>query len=74
MLLETERHTSHVVLTQNRPEKLNALSYTLIDELMDRLNALERDDSVRCHAAAASDAREGPAAFVKKRPAVFLHR
>ena len=52
MLIETERHGSHVVLTLNRPEKLNALSYTLIAELMDRLNALERDDSVRCHAVA----------------------
>ena len=48
MLIETERRGQHVVLTLNRPEKLNALSYELIDELMDRLGALERDDSVRC--------------------------
>ena len=48
MLIETERRGQHVVLTLNRPEKLNALSYALIDELMDRLDALERDDSVRC--------------------------
>jgi len=48
MLLETERCGQHVVLTLNRPEKLNALSYELIDELMDRLDALERDDTVRC--------------------------
>ena len=48
MLIETERYGSHVVVTLNRPEKLNALSYALIDELMDRLDALERDDSVRC--------------------------
>lgn len=48
MLIETERRGQHVVLTLNRPEKLNALSYVLIDELMDRLDALERDDSVRC--------------------------
>ena len=48
MLIETGRHGRHVVLTLNRPGKLNALSYELIDELMDRLNALERDDSVRC--------------------------
>lgn len=48
MLIETARHGQHVVLTLNRPDKLNALSYALIDELMDRLNALERDDSVRC--------------------------
>ncbi|MDI1341112.1 crotonase/enoyl-CoA hydratase family protein [Polaromonas sp.] len=48
MLIETGRHGQQVVLTLNRPDKLNALSYELIDELMDRLNALERDDSVRC--------------------------
>ncbi len=48
MLIETERHGQHVVLTLNRPDKLNALSYALIDELMDRLHALECDDSVRC--------------------------
>jgi hypothetical protein len=48
MLIETERHGRHVGAHLNRPEKLNALSYELIDELMDRLNALERDDSVRC--------------------------
>lgn len=48
MLLKTERRGQHVVLTLNRPEKLNALSYELIDELMDRLDALERDDTVRC--------------------------
>ena len=27
MLIETERHGSHVVVTLNRPEKLNALGY-----------------------------------------------
>lgn len=48
MLIETERHGSHVVVTLNRPEKLNALSYALIDELMDRLNALQRNDGMRC--------------------------
>lgn len=48
MLIETERHGSHVVVTLNRPEKLNALGYALIDELMDRLDALEHDGSVRC--------------------------
>lgn len=48
MLIETKRCGQHVVLTMNRPDKLNALSYELIDELMDRLDALEGDDSVRC--------------------------
>ncbi|WP_374563657.1 crotonase/enoyl-CoA hydratase family protein [Ideonella sp.] len=37
----------HVVLTLNRPTKLNALSYALIDELMEQLARIEADDSVR---------------------------
>ncbi len=48
MLIEKTRRGQHLVLTLNRPHKLNALSYELIDELMDSLEALERDDSVRC--------------------------
>ena len=34
-------------LTLNRPDKLNALSYALIDRLMQRLDALEGDAAVR---------------------------
>ncbi len=34
-------------LTLNRPEKLNALNYALIDRLMARFDALEGDDAVR---------------------------
>ncbi|MEM8744472.1 MAG: crotonase/enoyl-CoA hydratase family protein [Pseudomonadota bacterium] len=35
------------LLTLNRPEKLNALNYALIDRMMEILDALEVDDSVR---------------------------
>src|SRR4051812_32222805 len=35
------------LLTFNRPEKLNALSYTLIDELMAVLNCVEADADIR---------------------------
>lgn len=35
------------LLTLNRPEKLNALSYALIDQLMARLDAIEADPSVQ---------------------------
>lgn len=35
------------MLTLNRPDKLNALNYALIDRLMARLNALEDDGTVR---------------------------
>jgi enoyl-CoA hydratase/carnithine racemase len=35
------------VLTLNRPNKLNALNYALIDRLMERLDAIERDAQVR---------------------------
>ncbi|MFX8696409.1 enoyl-CoA hydratase-related protein, partial [Acinetobacter baumannii] len=34
-------------LTLNRPEKLNALSYALIDTFQQHLDAIERDDSIR---------------------------
>jgi len=35
------------LLTLNRPDKLNALNYELIDRLMTLLDAIERDDAVR---------------------------
>lgn len=35
------------ILTLNRPRKLNALSYALLDELSAQLDTLERDESVR---------------------------
>lgn len=34
-------------LTLNRPEKLNALSYALIDELLQRLDQIEKDPALR---------------------------
>ncbi len=41
------REGPHAVLTLNRPEKLNALSYALIDVLVQCLDELESDPSVR---------------------------
>jgi len=73
MLLETERRGQHVVLTLNRPEKLNALSYELIDALMDRLDALERDDTVRC-LVLTGRGRHGLAACRHARPQCFHRR
>ncbi|TJU95831.1 MAG: enoyl-CoA hydratase, partial [Mesorhizobium sp.] len=35
------------VLTLNRPEKLNALNYDLIDRLLAILDRIETDDAVR---------------------------
>ncbi|RVB54594.1 enoyl-CoA hydratase, partial [Mesorhizobium sp. M7A.F.Ca.CA.004.06.1.1] len=35
------------ILTLNRPEKLNALNYALIDRLLAILDDIEVDDSVR---------------------------
>jgi len=46
-LVLMDKEGPHVVLTLNRPDKLNALSYPLIDELMARLDELEADDAVR---------------------------
>ncbi|WP_284619138.1 crotonase/enoyl-CoA hydratase family protein [Aquabacterium humicola] len=42
-----DREGPHLVLTLNRPAKLNALDYALIDRLMAELAAIERDPTVR---------------------------
>jgi enoyl-CoA hydratase len=42
-----ERRGSIAVATLNRPEKLNALDYPLIDALMHSLDVLEDDDAIR---------------------------
>jgi enoyl-CoA hydratase/carnithine racemase len=47
-LILTETHGAVTLLTFNRPEKLNALSYALIDRLMHILDRIE--DDVRIHA------------------------
>jgi enoyl-CoA hydratase len=38
---------STAILTLNRPQKLNALNYELIDRLMSVLNTIEMDDTIR---------------------------
>ena len=43
-----EREDPIAVLTLNRPQQLNALNWTLIGELADACEALDRDDAVRC--------------------------
>jgi enoyl-CoA hydratase/carnithine racemase len=43
----TERVDSIAVITMNRPEKLNALSYELACELDEELKRIESDDAVR---------------------------
>jgi enoyl-CoA hydratase len=45
VLLEIEDHVA--LLTLNRPQRLNALSYALIDRLMAHLDRIEVDPSVR---------------------------
>lgn len=46
-LILIDREGPHAVLTLNRPAKLNALSYALIDDLMEQLARIEADDSLR---------------------------
>jgi len=43
----TKRKDAVVVLTLNRPEKLNALSPELLEELADKLEELNRDEKIR---------------------------
>src|SRR5882757_2004570 len=46
-LVLSETHDRVTVLTLNRPEKLNALNYALIDRLLAILDTLETDNAVR---------------------------
>jgi enoyl-CoA hydratase/carnithine racemase len=46
-LILRETRGQIAVLTFNRPEKLNALSYGLIDQLVDNLDTIEDDPSIR---------------------------
>src|SRR5260221_10531894 len=43
-----ERDDPVAVVMLNRPEKLNALSWTLMSELADKLEALDGDEAIRC--------------------------
>jgi enoyl-CoA hydratase len=44
----TERDGPIAVVLLNRPQQLNALSGALMDELVDVLQELDRDDAIRC--------------------------
>jgi enoyl-CoA hydratase len=46
-LILCENRGAVAVLTLNRPEKLNALNYALIDRLKERLDAIEPDPTIR---------------------------
>ena len=43
-----ERDGAVAVITLNRPKVLNALNREMMDEVVDALEAFERDDDVRC--------------------------
>src|SRR5258708_19431239 len=43
-----ERDDPVAMVTLNRPEKLNALSWALMSELADKLEALDGDEAIRC--------------------------
>jgi len=59
-LVLRERHDAAVVLTMNRPEKLNALSARMLDELDGALDGAERAEEVRVVVLTGA----GPKAFV----------
>jgi hypothetical protein len=46
-LVLCETRNSVAILTLNRPEKLNALNYALVDRLKERLDAIEGDSNIR---------------------------
>ncbi|TGR60474.1 enoyl-CoA hydratase, partial [Mesorhizobium sp. M2D.F.Ca.ET.223.01.1.1] len=46
-LVLSETRDRVAILTLNRPDKLNALNYALIDRLLSLLDLIETDDGVR---------------------------
>jgi enoyl-CoA hydratase/carnithine racemase len=46
-LVLSEMRDGVAILTLNRPDKLNALNYAMIDRLLSRLDMIETDDDVR---------------------------
>ena len=57
-LVRSERHANGVtVLTLNRPEKHNALSDALLDDLLAAFSAARDDDAVRCVVLASTHAK-----------------
>ncbi len=54
-LILVERDEPIAVVTLNRPEALNALSEPLMEELVARLTALDRDEAIRCIVLAGSE-------------------
>ena len=46
ILVERNEHVG--IVTLNRPKEFNALNFQLVDELIDALEELDRDDQIRC--------------------------
>jgi enoyl-CoA hydratase len=54
-LVLVERDEPIAVVTLNRPDQLNALSEPLMEELVERLTELDRDEAIRCIVLAGND-------------------
>jgi len=54
------------VITLNRPQAMNALSYKLVMELISALTELEKDDNVRCLVIAGSEKAFSAGADIKE--------
>jgi enoyl-CoA hydratase len=47
-LILVERNEHIGIVTLNRPKELNALNFSLVGELVDALEELDRDQMIRC--------------------------
>ena len=56
----TERLDGAAIITLNRPDKLNALSFPLMSELDDALSDYEADDAIGAAAPWAGPASDAP--------------
>ena len=68
-LVLKETRGAVALLILNRPDKLNALSYALIDRLMHILNQIEDDDGIRAIILTGAGDRAFAACGVATRPA-----
>jgi enoyl-CoA hydratase/isomerase-like protein len=70
-LVLCETRNAVAILTLNRPEKLNALNYALVDRIKERLDAIEGDSTIMVPTC---DTREALDAWIARRPPRYQAR
>jgi len=64
--IKTEKRGSVALITLNRPEALNALNNTLVDELIDAVQGFDADDAIGCMVITGSERAFAAGADIKE--------